>query len=231
MWHSFAGNEADSIQAEAEFGHAMAAELRLKTGISREPADVELVGNIGRKLSACLRNKRRTFKVEILLDDAPMAVAIPGGFIFVSAGLLQFCGRSGDELAFVIGHEMGHIVRGHALERVLRRIGVEGLSSVLSRGLLNPALRQTGLQWLQTSHAQEAEFDADEFALRVAAAAGFNTAAAVCLLERLAAGRHAPGGLPHYFASHPPEAERINNLEQALGRKLPTAYRRPPPPP
>jgi predicted Zn-dependent protease len=221
LWQTLAGRASDPIQAETEFGAALAAQLRLRTGISRDPADAELVNDIGRRLSACLRNKRRIFKTEVLLDDSPMAVAIPGGFVFASTGLLRFCARNAHELAFLIGHEMGHIVRGHALERLLQRIGAEGVSTVLSRGLLNSALDQTSLQWLETAHSTETEYDADEFGLRVAAAARYDIRATVQLLERQAAQRQAPGASPHYFASHPPELERLKNLEQALGKALP----------
>src|SRR4051812_2481477 len=138
VWRSLTGDEAGAIRSESEFGQALAVELRMKNGVSNDPQDIALVSGIGRRVSACVRNKLRTFKFEILLEPAPTAMALPGGFIFVSSGLLEFCQRDPDELAFVIAHEMGHVLRGHALERMLGRIGAEGLSSILSRGLLNP---------------------------------------------------------------------------------------------
>ena len=215
-WQSLAGNESQAIQAETEFGQALAAELRLKTGVSRDPGDLSLLQEIGRNLSLRVRNKLRAFKFDLLRDPAPTAMALPGGFIFVSTGLLDFSARNPSELAFVIGHEMGHVVRGHALERVLGRIGAEGLSSILSRGLLNPALRETGLKWLESSHSREAEMEADEFGVRVAQAAGYDPAAALVLLQRLSTLRRTPELMSSYFGSHPPESERIANLQAVL---------------
>jgi beta-barrel assembly-enhancing protease len=216
VWKSLTGSEAESIRAEGEFGSALAAELRLKTGVSHQAEDVNLARDIGRKLSACVRNKLRTFHVEVLLDPAPTGLALPGGFIFLSTGLLDLCKRDPDELAFVVGHEIGHIVRGHALERMVNRIGVEGLSAILSRGLLNPVLRQSGIKWLESAHSRQAELEADEFGVKIAGVAGYQQAAAIGLLQRLAALRETPRGIGDYFASHPPEAERVANIQAVL---------------
>lgn len=216
VWQSLTGNEAESLQSELEFGRALAAELRLKTGVSHDPSDTALIQGIVKQLSTCVRNKLRTFKGEVQLDTAPTALALPGGFIFVSTGLLDFCSRNPDEIAFVIGHEMGHIVRGHALQRMLGRIGAEGLSSVLSRGLLNPALRETGLKWLESSHSTDAEQEADEFGIRVLTAAGFHPKGAFQLFTRLALLREQGQLTASYFVSHPPESERTAQLKAVL---------------
>jgi beta-barrel assembly-enhancing protease len=219
LWRSLTGDSAEALRAEGEFGQALAAELRMKVGTSHDAQDLDLLRNIIRRLAACVRNKERRFQVDIARLPECTALALPGGYIFVGTGLLDFCHRDPQELAFVIGHEMGHILRGHALDRVVHRIGTEGLSAILSRGLLNPVLRQTGLKWLQSAHSQEAEFEADEFGVRVAAAAGYDRTAAVTLLQRLQRLRNEPAGLSDYFASHPPEAQRIENLS-ALNRQL-----------
>jgi beta-barrel assembly-enhancing protease len=216
VWQSLTGNEADAVHAEAGFGRALAAELRLKVGTSQDPEDNALIQGIASRLCACLRNKERAFRVDIARVKEYSAIALPGGFIFVNAGLLDFCQRDPDELAFVIGHEMGHIVRGHALERMLSRIGAEGLSAILSRGLLNPILRQTGIKWLESAHSRQAELDADEFGVRAALAAGYEPKAALRLFQRLQRLRNEREAIGDYFASHPPEAERMANIQAVL---------------
>jgi predicted Zn-dependent protease len=50
--------------------------------------------------------------------DEPGAFALPGGFLYVTRPLLEICGFDEDEVACVVGHEMGHVVRGHAMERI-----------------------------------------------------------------------------------------------------------------
>jgi predicted Zn-dependent protease len=216
VWQSLVGDEAASLQSELEFGRALAAELRLKTGVSHDPESAQLVAGIVTRLSACVRNKQRTFKGEVLLDPEPTAMALPGGFVFLSSGLLEFCRRDLDEVAFLTGHEMGHVVRGHALERMLKRIGAEGLSRILSRGLLNPALRESGIKWLESSHSREAELEADEFGLRVCSAAGYEAAAALRLFERLTQAPAEQTGTAGYFTSHPPASERMAHAKAIL---------------
>ncbi len=170
-WQSLAGTGAETQRAESEFGRALAAELRLRVGVVNDQMDLALVRKIMQRLSARVKDKQRVFRIDVLLEQAPTAMALPGGFIFLSDGLLNLCERQPDELAFVIGHEMGHVIRGHALQRMLTRIGIEGFSAIVSRGLLNSAIRQSGLKWLESSHAPEAEFEADEFAVRIASRA------------------------------------------------------------
>lgn len=213
-WQSLVGNEAESVLAQTEFGRAMAAELRLKVRLSNDDTARALLREVLVRLSAQVRNKDRTFQIDVLEDPTPAAMALPGGFLFVSTGMVDFCQRNPHELAFLIGHEMGHVVRGHALERVLTRIGVEGLSAVLSRGLLNPVLREAGLRWLENPHAPEAELEADEFGARIAWAAGYESSAVTELFKRFSAWRVSGKPLGHFLSSHPAEAERMARIKE-----------------
>jgi len=213
VWHSLAGTEAESLQAERELGNAMAGELRRKLGAAGNPRDTELVSEIGRRLGACVRNRLLRFKVEVVPAASPTAMALPGGFIFVGVSLLDLCERQPDELAFVIGHEMAHVIRGHAFDRITSRVGLDVLSSILSRGALSPWLRQTGLRLLQSAHSQECELEADELGARLAEAAGYDPGGAVRLLRRLQTLRGTPQGVGEYFASHPAAAERIAQIQ------------------
>jgi predicted Zn-dependent protease len=217
VWHSLAGTEAASIRAETEFGQAMASELRLQVGVSTDAEDQSLVRGIGQRLATRVRNKHRTFRVEVMREGNPVAVGLPGGFVFVSTPLLDLAQHDPDELAFVIGHEMGHIVRGHALERLSNRLALEGVSTVLSRGLLNPWMRNSDLRWLETAYGTEAESEADEFGVRIATAAGWDRRAVIRFLERLSRRRRESEG-GEYLRSHPAEEERLKSLKSLLPR-------------
>ena len=212
-WQSLAGTEAESIQAERQLGNVLAGEMRQKLGVPDNPHDTELVSEIGRRLSACLRNKRVTFKVEVVRTEGPAAMALPGGFIFVGVPLLDLCERQPPELAFVIGHEMAHVVRGHALQRLVSRASGDVLASMLSRGPLNPWVRQAGLALLQRAHSQDSELEADELGARLAQAAGYDPIGALQFLRRVQGLRSTPQGVGDYFASHPTETERIAQLK------------------
>jgi predicted Zn-dependent protease len=232
VWRTLVGNEEEAVQSEREFGRALAAELRLKSGVSQDGAIAALVRDPLQQLIPRIRNKQRTFTAEVLLEETPTALALPGGFIFVSSGMLDFCQRAPDEIAFILAHEMGHVVRGHSLDRMLRRIGAEGLSAILSRGLINPTLRETSLRWLESSHSHEQEFEADEFGVRLCVAAGYDGTAALRLFERLAHARKDSAGSFTYLTTHPPEGERVAQVIAVLrtvSNQAPASGNQPPP--
>jgi len=220
VWTSLTGTEADSLRAETELGRAMAAQLRLTPGAAGSPADAALVQETCRRLSARLRSKARSFQAEVIRTGSPTALALPGGFVFVDVALLNLCERQADEVAFVVGHEMAHVIRGHAFDRFVTRIGLDVVSSLVSRGALNPWLRQTGLQLLQSSYSQDKELEADELGARLAQAAGYQPAGAFRLLARLGQRQSAAGAPADWFSSHPPAAQRAANLKAALGRAV-----------
>lgn len=217
LWKSLTGTEAEALQAEAELGRALAAELRLRLGPVLTTPEAQLLADICRRLRAHLPDRRRQFQAELVRLDSPSALALPGGYIFVDAGLVELCQRDADELAFVLGHEMAHISSRHVLERLIAQVGLEVLGRLLSRGAAGQWLRQTGLALLRSAYSQRCETEADVQGLRLARAAGYDSAGAFRLLERLGRLRQSPAGLAPYFASHPTETVRIARLRAALG--------------
>ena len=213
LWQSVAGNEADSVRAETQFGRALAAELRARCGDRSDSAGMQLVAGIGERLGQALRHEVRTFQVETMRGGTPNAMALPGGFIFVDVALLDLCERNPDELAFVIGHEMAHVVRRHTFDRVLRKVGVQMITTLLGRGALGLWLRKSGMDLLRSAHSQDIELEADEMGADMAASAGFDPEGAMSLLKRLQALRSGPEGVGEYFGSHPPERLRMAHLK------------------
>ncbi|MBI5685922.1 MAG: M48 family metallopeptidase [Verrucomicrobia bacterium] len=224
IWDGLTGTEDEALRAEAAFGSALAVELRAVTGRVDDPQMAALLNDLCRRLAACVRDKRRVFRCEAIRDDSPNAMALPGGFVFVSHSLVDLCERRPEELAFVIGHEMAHIIREHAWNRMMKEVA----SSVLSRavsvlaaraGPLAGWLREKGMALLQSAHSQDHEQEADELGLHLVAAAGLAPGGAIALLQRIERLDPKRMELGRYFASHPPAAERIARL-MPLCRRL-----------
>ena len=116
-WYWATGTEADSIEAEYEVGLDLAAEVRKQ--FVPEPQKSELIGEIGAKLAGHIAKKQRRFSFEAIKDGPPNAFALPGGFIFITSSLMELCEFNSDEIAFILGHEMSHVIRGHAIERII----------------------------------------------------------------------------------------------------------------
>ena len=212
-WQTVAGSEEDRLRAERDMGSALAIELRQKLGLEVPPEDAALATRLCGELTRRVRDQRLAFRVEIVNLPEPSALALPGGFIFLGASLLDFCHRYEDELAFVIGHEMAHVIRGHAADRLFEESAFRVVSGLMRRaGPLGALVKEAGFRVLDSAYSQEQEFDADELGSRLAEAAGHHPLAAVRLFERLQTTEAGLSALGQYFSSHPTPAERIRHL-------------------
>jgi predicted Zn-dependent protease len=226
VWNSLTGTEEEAVRAEYAFGRTLAAELRATNEMITDPHATALANDLCQRLAARVRDKRRAFQCEVLRHHFPNAMALPGGFIFLSTALLDFCQGAPDVLGFVLGHELGHVLRGHAWDRMLNHAVVKMAGLVVSRaGALGPAgqwLRQNGMTLLQSAHSRDGELEADELGLRLALAAGLAPQGAFALLERIERLGPDRTRLGEYLATHPAPAERLTHLKRLLRQLRPT---------
>jgi predicted Zn-dependent protease len=216
IWQGLAGSEQDALQAEHALGAALAAELREVSPASSQPEDITQVRQWGQQLVAQLPHTNRHFHFETLQTDTPNAFALPGGYIFVGQSLLDLCRRNPGEVAFVLAHEMAHVIHRHAWDRLVNQSMLQAASlATAASGPLGRWLRQNGLQLLQTAHSRRCEWEADATAIDLTRKAGFDRDAGIRLLERIEQMGPQSTGLGTYFSSHPPPAERIARLQTA----------------
>jgi predicted Zn-dependent protease len=219
FWQSIAGTEADAIKVEYEVGLDLANEVRCQLDLNKEPKAEKILNEAGTRLTACVVNRARKFSFEIIKGDEPNAFALPGGFIFVTNSLMELCQYNQDEVAFILAHEMGHVIRGHAMKRIISNSAIATASRAAPiRGALSGWVRKVGVQFLESAYSQDMESDADKLGVRLIGAAGYDSQACVRLLSRLAelskpAGQFDLGG---YFSSHPPFNVRIQNINRLL---------------
>jgi predicted Zn-dependent protease len=219
FWQSIAGTDADAIKIEHEVGRDLAREIRRQLGLDQEPQTEQILNEIGNRLTACVTNKSRKFSFETVKGTEPNAFALPGGFIFVTRSLMELCRYNQNEVAFILGHEMGHVIRGHAMARIISNSAIATVSRAAPiRGLLAGWLRKVGVQFLESAYSQDLESEADKLGVRLVAAAGYDSHACVQLLLRLAKLSSPTGKLDlgSYFSSHPPFKARIQNINHLL---------------
>ena len=217
MWESIAGSEAESLQAEHAVGRDMAAVVLEETARDSDPANQALLDEIAAKLAAVVRNRLHRFQMAALDTDRPTAFALPGGFIFIARSLMQLCGRNEDDIAFVLAHEMAHVIRRHAIERLLQQKVVSAVALVSpAKGAVASWIRKVGFQGLERAYSQDEEFEADELAVLLMRAAGFDPAGAIRMLQCLAALDRGPDrlGVNRYLSTHPPIEERVIRLRR-----------------
>ena len=210
MWSWFAGTEAEAIQAEHEYGFECARQFSAQFSGNAPREKQEVVTAVGTRLANAVKDRRREFRFTLVRAGLSNAYALPGGFVFITEPLLDLCAQDPDELAFLLGHEMGHVLCGHAKSHLTARTLLNAVTARLSgAGLM---LRQL----LSKGYSRELELEADREGTRLAAAAGFDPRAAARALRRLARVSGDNAGLAEYFSSHPPLAERVQKLERGF---------------
>lgn len=211
------GTEEESLRAEIRLGRDMAAAMLERTPLIEENEATRFAAQIGHWLAANVKERQLPFSFRVTAEREPNAMALPGGPIFVSWPLLAMCEGARDEIAFVLGHELGHTVRRHTLDRIVQDAAVSLLlRQSSSKRAAGAWLSGAGQQMLSRAFSRDAELEADAFAVALIQRAGGDALAGERLLQKLAdatSGRQA-GIVGSYFATHPPISQRIAHLRQ-----------------
>ena len=145
--------------------------------------------------------------------------ALPGGFVYVTRPLLELCEQNSDEIAFILGHEMGHVVRRHAIERLISNTAISAATRTTRAGrLIGGQLAGLGAKFLTSAYSQAQEFEADLFGARLLRSSGLDPRGAVRALQRLQelGGRRDESVLAAYLSSHPPAGDRVERIQRLL---------------
>ena len=209
------GTEEDSLRAEIRLGRDLAAALLERVPLVEENQATRFAAEIGQWLASHVKEKQLPFSFRVTAEREPNALALPGGPIFVSWPLLEMCQGQRDEIAFVLGHEMAHIVRQHTLNRIVKDAALSLLLRQLSgRNAASAWLGKAGRQLLGRAFSREDELEADNFAVGLIRTAGGDALAGERLLDKLAQATsgQSVGIAGDYFATHPPFTERVAKL-------------------
>lgn len=216
MWAATTASEDESIAAERLAGSDLAGYIRQQRRACADTHITELLAKTGDALSARVKDKRRRFNFLCLSGDQSEAFCLPGGFVFVSRAMITLCEENADQLAFVLAHEMAHVISGHVMERM---IGSAVIQAAAKTGTVWRAatgtLGKLGVQFLEKAYSREQELAADALGLRLILAAGFDGQASVRVFESLEK-QEQGGGPGKYFSTHPECQERIAHLRRLL---------------
>lgn len=204
---------------ERDLGKMVAEELEKSYGVVDDPLLTGWVDRLGQRLAEVSGRTDVKYRFKVLDSDEINAVAAPGGFIYVNRGILRFV-HSEDELAAVMGHEVGHVAGKHAMKQLnaqlLGTLALIGLRAVHANTLSSVGGVVGGLAMLKFS--RDEENDADRRGMRNAVATGYDGQAMLSFFRRLeATEKDKPGKLEAYFLTHPPTAERIRRVSNEPG--------------
>ncbi len=221
VFKSLAGTEEESIEAEYVLGGVLASEIVHQIPVIEGGQPVDLINEIGGNLYNRLTDKRRKFNFSVLKSAEVNAFTLPGGFVFVTHRLIEFCQSDADEIAFVLGHEMGHVVRGHALDRMIANSALKFIANLWPvRSPAGQLSKQVLAKMLSGSYSQDQELEADTFGVGIMDAAHYNPQSAARFMQRIKTiPKENTGSIfGKYFASHPEGEIRIRNLNKQIAR-------------
>jgi predicted Zn-dependent protease len=193
-------------------------------GLHPDEARQQRVDRVGNEIVLALGEQNPyPFEFHVLRNvNAINAFALPGGQVFITAGLLDRLETDG-QLAGVLAHEIGHVVERHSAERLAKATFAEGLTGAIviaSYDPDNPDTKKAAQVALAVGHlinmkyGREEELESDRDGVHFMAKAGYDPRAMLRVMEVLRSAGN--GRLPEFFSTHPNPDERIELIERAI---------------
>ncbi|MEE9368704.1 MAG: M48 family metallopeptidase [Pontiella sp.] len=208
---SLTGSESEKIDAEFQMGYLL-AQVYEETVSARGN---NRLSETAEKLTSCLRNEERKYSFKLDQPNELNALAMPGGFIYLSENLFDLCGEDIDAIAFVLAHEIAHGIHGDANKRFLSKTVINGLLQLRTRRI-SSSVQQLLAHLVQQGYSREQEFRADRFAVALVKAAEFDPLGGCRLFSMLQKNSTDPNLLGNYFSSHPAMNDRIDRIEKRI---------------
>ena len=170
----------------------------------------EYVDNIGQELVASSPGTREIpYTFNVVVSDAVNAFATPGGFIYVTTGLLKEADNQA-QLASVIAHEIAHIEEKHSIKNLKQAAIAQGIAE--TAGVSTNTLAQIGYQLaIDLPQSREYEYEADRVGLEILEQAGYPPTAFANFLQKLQGGNQ-----PEFLRTHPTSSNRIEAISQKI---------------
>ena len=207
-----------SESQEIEMGRQGSADVIAAYGLVPDAALQTYVNRIGQTLAAKTERPQLAWEFHVVDDAAVNAFALPGGYIFVTRGLLTHMTNEA-ELASVLGHEAGHVAARHSVQQISRQqiasLGL-GLGSVLSPVIAKYGqVVGAGLGLLFLKYSRDDETQADQLGFRYALADGYDTREMIAVFQMLQDDAQLSGGgrLPEWQSTHPDPGNRIVDVQ------------------
>ena len=215
-----------SLEKEMAMGRQLAQEVQRQAKLVDDPLITEFVNRMGQNL-ARHSDAKVPFTFYVIDDGALNAFALPGGYVFVNAGLIEIADDE-DELAGAMAHEIAHVAARHMTRRATKsqmaKMAAAPLGAVVG-GWTGYAAGQganLGIPLTFLSFGRQDEAEADYLGVQYAYAAGYDPAGVISIFEKLESlERKQPGALSKAFASHPQDADRISKTEREIQQILP----------
>jgi predicted Zn-dependent protease len=210
-----------SEEGEISLGRQTDQQIRRQYGLYGDEKLTAYVRDIGMAMAPHTHRPQLEYHFSILDTPVANAFAVPGGYIYVTRGLLAMM-NSEAELAVVLGHELGHVNARHSMRKMsqlmLIQVGLV-MGSAISETVKDlSGLASIGIQLLFLKFSRNDERQADQLGVEYARSGFYNPAKMVDFFQTLKAMGDLSEGqsLPGFLSTHPMYGERIENTQELL---------------
>jgi predicted Zn-dependent protease len=220
--------QAQDFSYDSKMGAEAALQVEQMIGLYPDSALNDYVQQIGGRLVNALGPAPFEFRFHVVDMTEPNAFALPGGYIYVSRGLLSLVNDEA-ELAGVIGHEMIHVTKRHSVKQMRKGI-LPGLLHIPGAivGIFNSELGNIinapvslGTELFMSNYSRKQESESDKYGVKLASSAGYDPHKLAVMLENLSKDVENLTGEEEkrsYFSSHPFTPKRVENIEKEINQ-------------
>ncbi len=213
-------SEADEIR----IGQQIAGNLLGAAPLVRDDDLQRYVNKVGRWVALQSERPDLPWRFGVIESDDINAFAAPGGYVFITKGLYKLL-RNEAELAGVLGHEIGHVIRKHHLKvlqksQVVAAFGAYFSSQAKNENQIVQNLIGNGAEIVARGLDKDAEFEADRIGLVLSARAGYDAYALPAVLAEIGHVAKDDKKVSLLFKTHPLPEDRLSQLSEAVGSRL-----------
>lgn len=210
-----------SDEQEIEMGRTADPEFKLKDGLYKDSSLQAYVNKVGQSVAKYSGRENMVYHFAVLDSPVINAFALPGGYIYVTRGILAQM-NSEAELAFVLGHEIGHVAAKHGAQRMSQLQGASIGLSILALALGKEA--DNYQMWIGKvvelsilGYGRKNELEADGLGVQYASKSGYHLKSGALFLETLKKQEpYARDWLSQIHSSHPPTDERLALVQKQI---------------
>ena len=210
-----------TVDEEIRLGIQSAPEMIREFGGEYRDSKLQAyVDRVGNKLVQSTEAGSSPYKFEFhLLADANTvnAFALPGGQIFITYALLSRL-KNEDQLAGVLGHEIGHVINRHSAEHIAKQELTQGLIQATDIASGDPGMISRFIgNMVNMKYGREDELESDDYGVKYLVEAGYDPEAMIDVMRIL---KEASGGgnQPEFMSTHPSPDNRIEKLKEVIAK-------------
>jgi predicted Zn-dependent protease len=206
---------------ERRIGESAYQDFLIQHPAVKDGPAVAAVQEISERLIAHIPGNPYTFEVAVVKSEVVNAFALPGGYVVVFTALLQQA-ENAEEVAGVLSHELNHVLERHALQRIVKQLGLVTTVGIIigdQQGLAR-VMKQIGVELLSLKFGRSQETEADVTGLQLLHRSHIDPSGMITFFQRMT--QKERGGV-EWLSTHPMSAGRAQRLEAEIARLPKTA--------